>query len=90
MARRTDRESAYEAAHALESTPTSPTSPARPGRRVADQASQHRSFAGSIGWALAGTVLPGLGLTRTRWRVAGIILLFSRCSSPWPSASPRG
>lgn len=75
MARRTDRESAYEAAHALESTPTSPTSPARPGRRVADQASQHRSFAGSIGWALAGTVLPGLGLTRTRWRVAGIILL---------------
>ena len=44
MARRTDRESAYEAAHALELTPTSPTSPARPGRRVADQASQHLSL----------------------------------------------
>ena len=78
MARRTDRDHVYEAAHALESSPTSPRSPRRPGRRVANGSRRYeptRSFGPSLGWALAGTIVPGLGLTRTRWRAFGLALI---------------
>lgn len=32
-------------------------------------------FSRSLGWAVAGTILPGLGLTRTRWRTLGLVMI---------------
>ncbi|QIK72451.1 LytR family transcriptional regulator [Propioniciclava coleopterorum] len=44
-------------------------------RRVAPASEPGRSFAASLGWATAGTVLPGLGLTRTRFKKVGLAFL---------------
>lgn len=78
MAGRRERDDPYEAAYAFEASPSSPTTPSHPGRRVAG--SSHRftspwAFAASLGWAVAGTFLPGLGLTRTRWRGLGLVMV---------------
>ena len=62
---------AYEAA--LVAAPTSPSSPG--GRHRPQRALGDKSFGSSLGWTAAGTLLPGLGLTRTRARVLGLILL---------------
>lgn len=35
----------------------------------------HGSFLGSIGWPALGTVIPGAGLLRTRWRAWGAVML---------------
>lgn len=43
----------------------------RPRRSVDDD----RSFAASLGWAALGTILPGAGLLRTRWRPLGAAML---------------
>ncbi len=69
MAGPDESEHAYEAAHAA-----APTSPGRPRHRP-QRAASDRSFGASLGWAAAGTVLPGLGLTRTRARAVGYVLL---------------
>ena len=62
---------AYEAA--LVAAPTSPSSPG--GRHRPQRALGDKSFGSSLAWTAAGTLLPGLGLTRTRARVLGLILL---------------
>lgn len=50
-----------------------PEASARPGqaRRLADD----RSFSGSIGWTILGTVIPGLGLWRSGRRVLGGLVM---------------
>lgn len=48
-----------------------PRSDGAPPRRGVDR----RSFAGSIGWATLSTVIPGLGLLRTRWKALGVLML---------------
>lgn len=71
-----DREHPHEAVYAA-ARGSSPAS-GRPGserphrpRRVV----MARTFGGSLGWAAAGTIVPGLGLLRTRARPVGIVLL---------------
>lgn len=73
MARWSDRDDAYEAAHAGDPGPDQPSAP---GRRVIEyeEPTPPRSFGASLGWAVAGTIVPGLGLTRTRWRVFGWVM----------------
>lgn len=83
MARWSEHDDAHEASHALEPTPKRasghrpdpwhPAWPNTPGRRFAEDPTPEdpRSFGASLGWAVAGTVVPGLGLTRTRWRPLG-------------------
>lgn len=45
--------------------------PAGRPRRSADET----GFGRSLGWAFLGTILPGAGLLRTRWRPLGVVLL---------------
>ena len=71
MARWHDPEDAYRAAHAVAPEPSSPRSAGRPGRRFVSP----WAFPASLGWAAAGTLLPGLGLTRTRWRPLGLVMM---------------
>ncbi|MDO5535428.1 MAG: LCP family protein, partial [Propionibacteriaceae bacterium] len=53
--------------------------PVRPqrahGHRPRRAADDHGTFGSSLGWSLAGTVLPGVGLLQTRARFVGIVLL---------------
>lgn len=48
-----------------------------PRYAAASGSAARRSFPGSLGWALAGTLLPGLGLTRTPWKKTGLALLLT-------------
>lgn len=52
-------------------SPASPAAWTPPRRRLV----QARSFAASVGWTLLGTLVPGLGLVRTRWRRVGLTLV---------------
>lgn len=45
----------------------------RPGR--ARRYAAGGTFPASLGWPLAGTVVPGVGLLRTRWKAAGLVML---------------
>lgn len=52
--------------------------PRRPSRALAsplEPDARPRSFRSALGWTLAGTVVPGLGLIRARHRVIGIVML---------------
>ena len=75
MAGPTDDQPAYKAAHAA--APTSPASPLDPPRRPRrpQRAAVVPTFGRSLAWAAAGTLVPGLGLTRTRARLMGFVLV---------------
>lgn len=72
-----ERDDAYEAAYALEVPAADRATPRPPGRRFVGSTRQASpwAFASSLGWAVAGTFLPGLGLTRTRWRRLGLTMV---------------
>ena len=59
---------------AVDGTPRITDGPA-PRHAVAAASEPQRSFGRSLGWAAAGTLLPGLGLTRTAFKAAGVVLL---------------
>ena len=59
---------------AVDGTPRITDGPA-PRHAVAAPSEPQRSFGRSLGWAAAGTLLPGLGLTRTAFTRAGVVLL---------------
>ena len=58
--------------------PVAPPSSRRPSRAIApenDDAEKPRGFGPALGWTLGSTLIPGLGLIRTRRRVIGWVML---------------
>lgn len=60
-----------EVAAREQNTSTAPRGLANPDQAAGDP---HRSFGGSVGWTVLGTIIPGLGFWKTRWRPVGLLI----------------